>query len=107
MDVIGALSAGSLADSPFNSPVMFYSLFCAIHHHLNGLPNLETARKPFKEQQYPKVWNALESVDAIISKDEPEGAEVAFVKSLKLHTTDEIVRLARTGFLVKLIAKKL
>ena len=54
-----------------------------------------------------QVWNALESVDAIIKKDEPEGIEAAFVDSLKRHTTDEPVRLARTDYLVKLIAKKL
>jgi hypothetical protein len=107
MDSIGGLSAGALADSPFKSPVLFYSLFCAIHHHLNGVPHLATARKPFKEAQYPKVWSALESVDAIIKKDEPQGAEASFVDSLKRHTTDEPVRVARTKFLVKLIAKKL
>ena len=107
MDTIGAMSAGALAESPFKSPVLFYSLFCAVHHHLHGLPHLATARKPFKEPQYPKVWNALESVDAIIKKDKPEGVEATFVDSLKRHTTDEPVRLARTDFLVKLIAKKL
>lgn len=107
MDTIGALSAGSFAGSPFKSPVLFYSLFCAIHHHLHGLPKLTLARKPFKEAQYPKVWNALESVDATIKKEEPEGAETAFVDSLKRHTTDEPVRQARTEFLVKLIAKNL
>lgn len=107
MDAIGALSTGALAGSPFKSPVLFYSLFCAIHHHLHGLPNLAAARKPFKEPQYPKVWNALEFVDAIIKKEEPEDVEAAFVDSLKRHTTDEPVRLARTEFLVKLIAKKL
>jgi hypothetical protein len=107
MDAIGALSAGSLANSPFKSPVLFYSLFCAVHHHLRGLPGLTLARKPFKDAQYPKVWTALESVDAIIKKEEPEGAEATFIDSLKRHTTDEPVRLARTEFLVKLIAKKL
>jgi hypothetical protein len=107
MDAIGALSAGALGESPFKSPVLFYSLFCAIHHHLHGLPHLALARKPFKEAQYPKVWNALESVDAIVKQEKPEGAEAAFVDSLKRHTTDEPVRQARTEFLAKLIAKKL
>lgn len=107
MDAIGAMSAGTLGQSPFKSPVLFYSLFCAVHHHLRGLPHLRTARKPFKESQYAKVWNALESVDAISKKDKPEGIEAAFVDSLKRHTTDESARLARAEFLVKLIAKKL
>ena len=107
MDTIGALSAGSLAGSSFKSSVLFYSLFCAIHHHLYGLPNLKITRKPFKETQYPKVWNALESVDAIIKKDKPEGAEATFVDSLRRHTTDEPVREARTEFLAKLIANNL
>jgi len=107
MDAIGALNAGALVGSPFKSPVLFYSLFCAIHHHLHGLPRLTAARKPFREAQYPKVWNALESVDVIIKKDDPEGAEAVFIDSLKRHTTDEPVRLARTEFLVKLIANKL
>jgi hypothetical protein len=107
MDAIGALSAGSLASSPFKSPVLFYSLFCAIHHHLRGLKGTTVARKPFKETQYPKVWNALESVDAIIRQKEPEGAEATFVDSLKRHTTDEPVRKVRTDFLVKLIARNL
>jgi hypothetical protein len=107
MDTIGALSAGALGESPFKSPVLFYSLFCAIHHHLSGLPNLTATRKPFKETQFPKVWNSLESVDAIIKKDEPQGAEVAFIDSIKRHTTDEPERKARTEFLVKLIAEGL
>jgi hypothetical protein len=107
MDAIGALSGGTLGESPFKSPVLFYSLFCAIHHHLHGLPHMTIARKPFKEAQYPKVWNALESVDAIIKQDKSEGEEAIFVDSLKRHTTDELVRQVRTEFLVKLIAKTL
>jgi hypothetical protein len=107
MDTIGGLSGGSLAHSPFSSPVLFYSLFCAIHHHLHGLPHLSLVRKPFRESQYPKVWNALESVDAIIKQDDPQGVEATFVDSLKRHTTDEPVRQARTEFLVKLITKSL
>ena len=107
MDAIGALSAGSLGESPFRSPVLFYSLFCAIHHHLHGLPQMALARKPFKEAQYPKVWSALEFVDGIIRQEKPEGAEATFVDSLKRHTTDEPVRKARTEFLIKLLAEKL
>ena len=107
MDAIGAMSAGTLGESPFNSQVLFYSLFCAIHHHLHGLPKFENNRKPFKDGQYSRVWNSLESVAAILKKDEPRGAEAAFVDSLKRHTTDESVRLARADFLVKLIAKDL
>jgi hypothetical protein len=107
MDAIGALNAGALVESPFTSPVLFYSLFCAIYHHLHGLPRLTMARKPFKETQFPRVWNALESVDGILKKDDLEGAEATFADSLKRHTTDEPVRLARTEFLVKLIANNL
>ena len=107
IDVIGAMSAGTLGQSAFKSPVLFYSLFCAVHHHLHGLRNVSTTRKPFKESQYPKVWNALESVDEILEKQDPKDVESAFVDLLKRHTTDEPVRLARTDFLVKLIAKKL
>lgn len=107
MDVIGALSAGALAESPFKSPVLFYSLFCAIHHHIHGLPGIKITRKPFKEHQFPKVWSALESVEAIIAKDDLKGAESAFVDSLRRHTTDESARTSRTDFLVKLIGKVL
>ncbi|MDB6124785.1 MAG: hypothetical protein JWQ71_3778 [Pedosphaera sp.] len=107
MDTIGALSNGALPNTPFTSPVLFYSLFCAIHHHLHGLPKMQLARRPFKESQYPKVWSALESVEAIIKNQEPGGAEAAFVDSLKRHTTDEPVRQVRTEFLIKLIAKRL
>lgn len=107
MDVIGSLSGGALANTPFSSPVLFYSLFCATYHHLHGLPNFKPARKPFKEPQHPKIWSALESVDAIIKREKPEGAEAAFVESLKRHTTDEPVRQTRTEFLVKLMAKAL
>jgi hypothetical protein len=107
MDVIGMLSAGALANTPFTSPVLFYSLFCAVHHHLHGLPKMQVARRPFKEAQFPKVWSALESVDAIVWQEKPEGSEATFIDSLKRHTTDEPVRQVRTEFLVKLIAKKL
>lgn len=107
MDTIGALSDGSLAGTPFKSPVLFYALFCAVHHHLHGLPRMALTRKPFKESQYPKVWNAIESIDATIKQESPEGTDATFVDSLKRHTTDESVRQTRTEFLVKLIAKNL
>lgn len=107
MDTIGALSAGALAESPYKSSVLFYSLFCAVHHHLHGLPNINITRKPFKEHQLPKVWSALETVATIIEKDDLKGVEAAFVDSLRRHTTDEPVRTSRTEFLIKLIAKVL
>jgi hypothetical protein len=107
MDTIGALSAGALGESPFRSPVLFYSLYCAVYHHIHGLPKLSVTRKSFKEAQYPKVWSVLESVDVTIRKQNPTGAEAAFVDSLQRHTTDEAVRVTRTEYLAKLIAKGL
>jgi len=107
MDVIGTLSGGALINTPFASPVLFYSLFCAIYHHLHGLPNIHVARKPFRETQYPKVWSALEAIDTIIKQEKPENDDATFIESLKRHTTDETVRQTRTEFLVKLIAKVL
>lgn len=107
MDTIGGVSSGSLANTPFASPVLFYSLFCSVYHHLFGLAKCQLTRKPFRESQYPKVWNALESVDEILKKETSSGTEKAFIESLKRHTTDEPVRLSRTEFLVRVIAKKL
>ena len=107
MDTIGAVSQSSLKETQFASPVMFYSLFCSFYHHLFGLQGLKTGRKPFKDAQFAKVWAALEKVEGIIAKEEPNAAEKAFTESLKRHTTDEAVRLARTEFLAKLIANAL
>ncbi len=107
MDTIGALSGGVLATTPFSSPVMFYSLFCGVHHHLYGLPKCQLARKPFKESQYAKVWSALEAVEEVLKKEKPSDGEAAFIESIKRHTTDEPVRELRTSFLIRLIAKNL
>jgi hypothetical protein len=107
IDAIGEMSSGAIGSSPFKSPVLFYSLFSAIHHHLYGQKDLSIVRKPFKVAQYPRVWNALEGVDAIIKNEDPTPSELTFIDSLKRHTTDEPVRLARTKFLIKLIAQKL
>lgn len=104
MDAIGEMGTGTIASSPFKSPVLFYSLFSAIHHHLYGQKGLDAARKPFKIAQYPRVWNALEAVDSIIKSEKPNQIEEAFIDSLKRHTTDEPVRLKRTKFLINLIA---
>lgn len=107
MDTIGAISGGALKETVFASPVLFYSLFCSIYHHLYGLENLEVTRKPFKEAQYAKVWSALESVETIIKNDKPTKKEKEFIDSLKRHTTDESVRKDRTTFLANMIAKHL
>jgi hypothetical protein len=107
MDTIGGISNGGIMNSRFDSPVLFYSLFCSIYHHLYGLPKLKAARKPFKEAQFPKVWTALESVDSILKQEELTSDETIFRDSLKRHTTDEVERVARTEFLAKLIGKRL
>jgi len=107
LDTIGGFSAGTLANTPFASPVMFYSLFCSTYHHLYGLPKCQLSRKPIKEPQYAKVWSALEAVDEILKKESPSDAEAPFIESIRRHTTDEPVRLLRTEFLIRLIAKNL
>ncbi len=107
MDAIGEMSSGTIAVIPFKSPVLFYSLFCAVHHHLYGQKGVDLVRKPFKIAQYPRVWNALEAVDSIIKNDEPNQTEEAFIDSLKRHTTDEPVRFKRTKFLISLISRSL
>jgi hypothetical protein len=108
MDNIGAVvSQGSLKNTAFASPVLFYSLFCSFYHHLYGLRNLRTSRKPFKEAQFAKVWAALEKVEEILIKEKPSADQQTFIESLKRHSTDEPVRLARTEFLAKLIANSL
>jgi uncharacterized protein with ParB-like and HNH nuclease domain len=105
MDVIGAITNGNIPHTPFKSPVLFYSLFCSIYHHLNGLPKLQATRKPFKEHHYSKIWTALESVEEVLKRDTPKESEAQFVNSMKRHTTDEPVRVSRTEFLAKLIGQ--
>jgi hypothetical protein len=107
MDTIGAFTKGELKSTPFVSPVMFYSLFCGVYHHLFGLPKLTVPRKPFKEQQHAKVWSALVSVVSILEKPQPTPEERVFIDSVKRHTTDEPVRAARAQFLARLIAQVL
>lgn len=105
MDVIGAFSNGNIATTPFKSPVLFYSLFCSVYHHLYGLTKLQAPRRSFKEQHYAKVWSALESVEEVLRRDKPRDSELSFVNSMKHHTTDESVRNSRTEFLAKIIAQ--
>ena len=105
MDTIGAIMQPEFIRS-FSSPVLFYSLFCAVYHGLFGLPGPAPTKRRLKASDYSKIRITLEKVEELFeSKSGLNSEEKKFVESMKRHTTDESVRVSRTKFLVQRISE--
>lgn len=72
IDTVGGIMGGTLIDSKYSEPRLFYPLYCSIYHMLFGLPNADFGRQPFTQSDYAKLRIALENVEDIFTKWENE-----------------------------------
>ncbi|MFY9741456.1 MAG: DUF262 domain-containing protein [Candidatus Sulfotelmatobacter sp.] len=70
IDTIGGILGADLPQLKFRATRLFYPLFCAVFHMKFGLPRLAVARSSLKVADYPKLKNALESVDELVERIE-------------------------------------
>ena len=95
-----------ITDTEFVRPHIYYSLFTAVFHCLEGVPHLDAARADLSSARVPVARNALDRVGAIFAAEEVTqlGREQRqFLNDARRATTDESVRERRTIFLVDLM----
>ena len=68
IDTIKAIFGDDLSQSVFKAIRLFYPLFCSIYHLKHGLPKDKSQRSTPKVADYPKMKNALDNIDALLSK---------------------------------------
>lgn len=107
INAMGALFPEGLSGTEFSRPFMFYSLFTAVTHCLQGLPGMEVARFALDtDAKIQRARNGLDRVGALFettsigSLIEPEQQ---FLQDSRRATTDPAVRKRRTKFLLGLM----
>lgn len=110
IEVIGKLYPEGLVGTEFSRNHLFYSLFTTITHCLFGLPNLVADKASIatdadierSRNRLDRIGEMFEAAEAgainNLSKDEQ-----IFIQDSRRATTDELVRIRRTQFLVSLI----
>lgn len=81
---------------------IFYSLFCAVYHHLFGIDGLDANRHPKLTKQIGPVRITLDDFSA--RYDEKDPSLEKFIDASRRATTDTANRLYRAGVLSDVIA---
>ncbi|MBN1918135.1 MAG: DUF262 domain-containing protein [Verrucomicrobia bacterium] len=103
---ISAIFSEGLRSTEFRRPHVFYSLFTAVDHALNGLPELTAERPLITDHTIPRIRSGLDRVETYFqAKDTAELPKEArqFLEDSRRATTDVQVRKRRTEFLLKLM----
>lgn len=106
ISVISSLYPEGLSDTEFRRPHVFYSLFTAVAHCVQGLPNCDEPRKQLIGNATEAARNALDRVEeifeaanlAVLTEDEQQ-----FLQDCRRATTDEVVRQRRNKYLLGLM----
>lgn len=93
-------------DTEFVRPHIYYSLFTAVAHCLEGIPRLTVAKADLSAARIAAARNGLDRVGAIFATEDvsklPKDQQ-QFLNDARRATTDESVRERRTVFLVDLM----
>lgn len=106
--VIDELYPEGLKETEFKRPHIYYSLFTAVAHQVFGIPGLPPAA--IKGAFLKRISSAREKLDKVesifLAQDQTKlkPAERMFLEDSRRATTDEVVRVRRTKFLVKLMS---
>ena len=70
MEIITSAAGEIINDTPFRKPFMFYSLFCAIYHHIYGLEGekLQTPKQMIEESEYSNITSAIATLADVIEQ---------------------------------------
>ena len=103
---IADLFPNGLVDTEFRRPPLFYSLFTAVAHRLHGIRNLpdDWRQVPLNFEQ---ARTGLDRVAELVGAEHTDGLnrdEQVFLTDFRRATTDEVVRLRRSKFLLDLMA---
>jgi uncharacterized protein with ParB-like and HNH nuclease domain len=101
MDAIEKAVGGSLKETDFNRPPLFYSLYCAVYHRMYGLPKFAapTPKKALTTAEGHDLASALGALTQVLvtaRDDEPYAPKYAKFVGASLTSTDTIAnRTAR------------
>jgi len=101
--ILDIYSPTELKSTNFRRIHVFYSLFCAIHHTLYGVPKLEISRPPIKiKNKIGAIRIALDDFSARYDNEDPSLEK--FIDASRRATTDTGNRVYRAKELVKVLA---
>jgi hypothetical protein len=113
MNKIAVLFPEGVSDSEFRRVHIFYSLFTAVSHCIEGLPAFQDEKHvPIprisieSEGEIERARNGLDKVTELFEAEPGRltGGAAGFLQDSRRATTDEIVRKRRTVFLLNLMA---
>lgn len=108
ISVIGELYPEGLKETEFRRPHIYYSLFTAVAHRVFGIPGLlPVATKSTLLKKVSSARANLDRVEGIFSEQDQtklRPTERTFLEDSRRATTDEVVRIRRTKFLVRLMS---
>jgi uncharacterized protein DUF262 len=78
MEVISSTFDGDLAENEFRRPPLFYSLYCAVYHHMYGLPEIQrtTPKKKLTADERESLREAARKLSEVIALARDPLAEV-------------------------------
>lgn len=107
INVIAQMYPQGLSTTEFKRPFLFYSLFTAVAHNLNGLPKLDAPRISLTTPTAIEITrNRMDRVDELFVAPDLAAlsrAEQQFLQDSRRATTDQSVRERRTKFLLSLM----
>ncbi|MBC8535830.1 DUF262 domain-containing protein [Feifania hominis] len=107
IDLIGNLFDNGLGDTAFRNVPIFYSMFLALYHMNYGIKGLDAPRCAITKREYPKVKNALEELDSILTSEEVQPEHYEFISSTRGATADVPARRTRSEFISRMIFENL
>jgi len=103
---ISELFPEGLSDTEFHRPHLFYSLFTAVAHCLNGLPEMQAVQIQLNGAALQAARNGLDRVSEIFGANEVvnlDEGELQCLADARRATTDERVRVRRAVYLLHLM----
>lgn len=105
---IAKLFPEGISGTEFRRTNLYYSLFTAVSHCMFGLPNMQEPRPSLEgEAAMETARNGLDRVGELFQAEDPKAlapAETQFLLDYRRASTDELVRVRRTKYLLTLMA---
>lgn len=107
IELVKKLFNNNLRKREFKRIHVFYSLFISLFHMQYGINNISLQRKPIEENDLPRISQKFERVDSIFGEDDKEMLNIEekqFLEDCRRATTDKLVRIRRSEFLIKFLS---
>lgn len=95
LDMINEAFEGGLEETEFRRPPLFYSLYCAVHHRVYGLPKqqLKTPKKRLSEPDRDRLFDAVHELSEVVERareEEPVPRRLTQFVNACLRQTDNV-----------------